>query len=333
MSLTTAATSVVAGDDVRILAGTYTPSATLTWAGAGSSTAPVFIRGCDGSGNVLPVAHNADGTLDTTGLPYWNFSSGSSTRPVFAAHTFVQGIRMSFTTSPNGISTGTDCTLRGLHVTQLGASGSVVALTGARVMYYDCDLLMTHATPTTAGGAVALGSASWIVGCRVIVTGTVNTPCVNVNSSTGGIIRCLLKGGLRGVHVSAVTAGINAHIRDNTIVGQGGDGILIVASSLNQHRVVGNMITDTGGWAINAGNNSVVVYRNRFRNNTSGTVTTSNPLTSHFLTVGGNVTTDLGTGDAQDYVTPGSDYNLVESSPAVAANTGGRSIGAFQLGP
>lgn len=331
MSISTAAASVLGGDDLRLLPGTYNLAAALTFATVATVAAPVFVRAADAAGAPLDPTWNADGTLNMTGLPLIS-CSGGSTRPIFGSNYYVRSLNITGAGSPRHMSGWTDGTMENCRLVNTG-NGSTLECAFARFYVRNCDILNTSGA-SSAVAMVTVSAQTCLDSCRLIPSQTTTIQCIVHSAGLLVVNRCLLKAGLRGISVTAATNGVKLVARDNTLVGAGSNAILFVANSLNTHEIIGNMITDNGGVGINIGAGNAMILRNRFRNNTGGNLTATNALATHSYTYGGNVLTDLGTGAAQDYTTPGSDYTLVSGSPAIGVNIPRpRDIGAFQRSP
>lgn len=306
------------GDRFNII-GAITGRTTTTdiWVNGGSSTSPVVVRGWTSGGATAYAGRtNGNGPLITTNFPTITYTTGRIN--VTGAWILIECLSVTGNPTSALITLGAEGTAKSCYVsnssTNAGATGIAGNTAGDTV--FDCDALLTGAS----GGANAIS---------VQAAGAVADSCrVNVVSSTAAGIACNSSSavlfntiyGNGGIGITMQTTSGRPYLRSNTIVGCAGDGIDIVTGTTVLQRVVGNMMTDNGGYAVDFNSAAVgaFVAYNRTRDNTSGAYNLATDWVT--ATSYGNVTTDTG-GPSTDYVDePGDDYNLIAASPATSAS-------------
>lgn len=306
------------GDRFNIIGAiTGRTTTTDTWVNGGNSTSPVVVRGWT-SGNVTPYAGrtNGNGPLITTNFPTISYTTGRIN--ITGSWILVECLSITGATSNYVVSLGAEGIIRSCAVVNSSTNASAGAIAAAATgnETFDCDASLTGAS----GGSAAINcqaGGSAVDSCRITVTSSTaaGITCNNTSIIYGNTIY-----GNGGPGITMPTTTGRPWIRNNTIVGCGSDGIDIVTGATVLQRVVGNMITDNGGYAVDFNSAAVgaFVAYNRTRDNTSGAYNLATDWVA--ATSYGNVTTDTG-GASTDYVNePADDYNLIASSPATSAS-------------
>jgi hypothetical protein len=243
-------TNEAAGMRLNVLAGTYANTTTgRAFAAVGTTTAPIWWRGFkttigDQDTNNVAVAG--------TDIPSWTFTTGQITT-AGAFHIF------------SNIDISSAC------VTANGAW----SITGAPFLMYRCRIANTSAT-STAQAANFAGTGELAVGCTFTAT-TTATRVVNANSLNGGLIGCVVSGGIIGVSATAQATTLFGDI----FTGQAGDAI---NTSIALRAILCSIYAPTGnGINLTALVNNTLLMNNYFENvnqaskaainNTSGTNT------------------------------------------------------------
>lgn len=282
----------------------------------GTSTSPFIIRGyatTPGDGN-QGRSNSGTGPLVTTNFPTLTYTGGSGLLNP-ASFTLLSDLNY---VSAARLGTGPgDVVLRRVKVTSTGLFGVWV---GARCYVQNCDVTQG------SGGYAAIYAET---ACTVVNSRLKGTAGVYNNVSPMSIIGNLIYG-CAGIGLNVGSGGV---VSGNTIVKNGGDGIQWFASTSPLHPlIVGNLITDNGGYGFNGGasNNAAVVVSNRFNRNTSGATTNATDWIAGAAE--GNDTTSVLIGE--EYVdSTTDDYRLVSTSPAIAAGPLGRDLGAYKFTP
>lgn len=306
------------GDRFNIIGAiTGRTTTTDTWVNGGNSTSPVIVRGWT-SGGTTPYAGrtNGNGPLITTNFPTISYTTGRIN--ITGSWILVECLSITGAPSNAVITLGAEGAIRSCAVVNSSTNAAAVGIgatsTGNEVL--DCDASLTGAS----GGSAAISNqagASCSDSCRITVTSSTaaGITCNNTSILYGNTIY-----GNGGVGISMPTTTGRPWIRNNTIVGCASDGIDIVTGATVLQRVVGNMITDNGGYGVDFNSAAVgaFVAYNRTRDNTSGAYNLATDWVA--ATSYGNVTTDTG-GPSTDYVNSGTgDYNLIAASPATSAS-------------
>lgn len=328
MSLTTAFANAVAGDRINIKAdGTYTRAGQDLVTPTGTVTSPIIFRGyLTTPGDGYLGRTNGNGALITTNMP---LISGATAAVNFSgAFILVETLNISTATTGYAFYLTLDSVARSCKITSTGLAGAKGFGLFGRTIGIDCDVSMTSATG--GGCGVEANTAGDIVdSCRVVIGTSVNA--IRCASSTVVIFNTVYGSGGIGIIMFTAAAGNCPYIRSNTIVGCAGDGINIVTAAASLQKIVGNMITDNGGYGINlvSASNGAFLARNRTRDNTAGAINLGTDWAS--ATTFAHVTTDTG-GASTDYVnSAGNDYSLIAASPATSAGLPAyASIGALQ---
>lgn len=306
---------------------TYSRTTNSDQLGGGSSTAPKIYRGYnDIPGDGYLGRTNNNGPLITTNMPVVTYTTGRIT--TIGNHIQIESLNV--TSAVTGSSSTVNCQTGVLIfrcvVTNTGAAstglGIITAAPSSQVV--ECDVSQTNA----AGGvAISLGGGV-LQRNRIKSTASNGVLCAGAGTNfiRGNLI---FENGADGINVNN-TASV-CYFVGNTIVGNTGDGIDIVAAHTGIAYVEDNMITDNGGYGINAnGANSLLISGyNRFRDNTLGNFNGTQDWVT--ATNWGVVTTDTG-GQSTDYVdAPSDNFALISGSPGANAGFPYSSMGAYQL--
>ncbi len=319
-------TAINAGTELGsrcVLAGTYTRAATDSITTNGSAVSPIIIRGYTTTiGDGYLGRTNTNGALILTNMPVIAYNSAFH-------HTFGNFMileSLSFTGLYSGalVTTGGDAIMRGCKVVNSSTNvGAQAITTASRVLLLDCDVELNGASGGSAAIAATTSANLRVVGCRIK-----GGPALGISVSTGSIIlmgNTIFAG--TGNQVVGLVTGSGVTAFYNTIVGGGADGVNFLTGTTSLQCLVGNMFTDNTGFGVNSAGATMAIVGsyNRFRSNTAGP---KNNAADWFTTTAwGEVTSTTG-----DYVTPGSDYRLLSTSPAAgAALPQSASMGALQL--
>ena len=342
MSFSTFNTAMSAGSNLagyrfNLLAGTYSQGATtLTWSSFGSLASPLIVRGYGTTiGDGYQGRTSGWGALKTTNMPAITFSGGNLN--VTGNKLILESLQI----SGNGgfsvpLAVIDHTVVKSCSITTNSTVSRTVSLSGSFIQFLDCDISQTASSGSTVQ-AVNLGVAgsddsTLFYGCHITSKTSAGVYC------NGGLAftfeRCLVYGcGTYGILQNNTASSLRCF--NNTIVGNGSDGIYVVSTNSGNQFSVGNVITDNGGYAINCGNTSdqVVMFANYTRNNTNGAFGNNSDWVAY--TNGGSYGNyDPGTtGSAyNDYVSQSSgNYTLASNSPALTMNSSGLTLGAQVL--
>lgn len=324
-SLSTAITNAAAGDHFKVIAdGTYTRAASDTPTGDGTATSPIVWEGVV-PGTFAPAAAGraADGTLDTSAFPTIAYNSGFRWAGNGADFNVYRGLKFTGSVSNSLVAIGVDAIVSDCSVVNSSTNAAAAGVDGASnagTRVINCDVQAGGAS----GGAYAvqlLATTSVVSGCRAKCAGG------NAIISRNFALHNVCYGSARGLVNDATTTA--ATYLQNTIYGMTGDGIDIVTSATARQTIVGNHITDCGGWGIDFNTSTCVKHlaMNRFRDNASGDVNGGGDWQT-----GGNwrnVTADTG-GAETDYVDAANlTFALVATAPGIGGGPGShQDIGA-----
>lgn len=244
--------------------GTYSLSATTTLTGDGTTTSPNVIRGYATNIGDATLGRLANGQLDTSKMPTLEYGSTFRLNASGADHIILEALIVTATASNvGGISLSNTAFCVNCHVTNNGTSGTF-GIEGGQITseVNCCDVYV----PAGGASSVGINAAGGVRNCRVKCNDGAG---MRANDSTN-IIGNTIYECERGINV---TSG-RTDIANNTIHGCTGDGIR-VNSNTSVSRIDGNHITSNGGWGINfvTSTSAKFLTNNRFRNNTSGTIT------------------------------------------------------------
>jgi hypothetical protein len=299
MSLTTAFANAVAGDRINIKAdGTYTRTATDTLTNSGTSASPIIYRGYSsaiGDGNLGRT--NGNGALITTNMPLLSYNS--TFRLTTGANTFIifESLNVSGNVSNATVGLAANDVIKSCKIVNASTNAAALgaSLTAVQDILFDSDVALTGAS----GGSAAVSCAA---SSQRIFNNRINGgPAVGI---TLGSVSPTIVGNVifasTGNHISVTGTGGAPMIYGNTLVGGGADAINIVTGNTLLQCIVGNMITDNTGDAIDMVStaNAAFAAYNRTRDNANGYNNAGDWLTA---TKYGDVTTDTG-GPETDYV-------------------------------
>jgi len=261
-TLAEAIAAVASGDRVNIKAGVYANTTTsLTFATAGTTTAPIWWRGYSAT----------IGDLDT-----------------LASHTTLTLPSITFTTG-QFISTGAHQIFSNLSVTSAAtAAGGAVYVTGGTSKLIRCRVINSAANVGAAAVTFATGANNYLIGSYLSSNAAANV--VKDTASGASIDQCYISGGLGGivgggteiitnnVIVGAAVDGINDNGRlvaiGNTIASNGGDGIELTAISTNTSIIAHNVIANNTGVGVKnssgANTDQMLLWDNVFYTNGGG---------------------------------------------------------------
>lgn len=308
--------------------GSFTRTASDVFASSGSATSPIQVIGYNSTrGDGYLGRDLYTGALVTTNYSTLAYNSTfklncTGTHVFFSCFIITGSVN-----STSVVSIESSGTLRACKVTQ-NSTTSAYGIIGVNstVTIVDCDVTLA----STSGGLYAVYGTDTnfrVLGCRVnAVTGT------GVLTASNGQVRGCTIFNCGSIGIQANTNTGTETYSQNTITGCTGDGIDLPTGSTTIREISNNMITDNGGYGIDANAATVgfLNINNRFRDNTSGNI---NGATGYVAaTSWGQVTADGGAA-ISDYLSPGSNiYDLRPQSPAAYAGLPYPvSIGARQL--
>lgn len=281
----------------------------------GSATSPVVIRfGAAAAGDAYLGRTNTNGPLITTNMPVLSYTTGS----LVITGTFIILESFNYTGATAGpvIVLGADCAIvRSVGgYTGTDATGTVLT-TNLRSRVIDNDLIMAGAS----GGLAAINAASSPTIRRNRIKGK-TAPCITIPTSGSPLIDDnIIYRGTNGI--ATTNAAVIPNIVNNLIVNNTADGINYSASITQEFPLIGNRITDNGGWGVNANGaqGALVEAFNRFDRNVSGATTGATDWIT--ATSYNRDTTSVLIG-AEYMDATNDDYRLVSGAPA----TGGGSF-------
>jgi hypothetical protein len=285
--------------------GTHTASQALAaglFANAPTVANPLLLCACDGSGNLLAVP-DPDWTSDQ---PAWD----ASTLPVLATTTDIATSSLAnvwwylikFTSSGRAsgsvLSNGNGINWCVVINSTSGASAAAVTASAASVMnsYFSC-------TGSSYDTIYAQGNAASVFNCRIqgVAGSSGNRRGITISSFAAGPIDMTTVVGCGGdaVVVTSTSASQTLRVQRSVLANNGGAGLKAnsTASQLSNYFTLGCMVTGNGGWGLD-GQSAARWFAagNRLRDNTSGNFTGM----GNYPTDLGNYTTDAA--DSDDYV-------------------------------
>jgi hypothetical protein len=218
-TLAEAIAGVAAGDRVNIKAGTYAnTTTTLTFATAGTATAPIWWRGYKdtiGDMDAAPTTNRTPGT----DIPLWTFTTGqvSST----GSMQWFSNIAVSCTSATNNRAwnSGTATQIR-IHRCRIENQGTASG----------CEAILTY--------------ADWVISSCWLKATTSADRCVSMGNARNALIGCVVEGGKDGVTTNGNTV-VYGCVFDNQ------DDDCIVAGA-DQNTIIGNTFYSPGGHGINS---------------------------------------------------------------------------------
>lgn len=316
--------------DVFLLCGTSQARTTNTdaWVNGGNVTSPVVVRGCDSSGNSAFAGRTSNNlALITTNFPVITYTTGRLN--VTGTFIILENLNIATANSGAAVTLATDSAITRCKVVNSSTNAAAVCVAlGARSIIYNNDVALTGAS----GGLAAINLAA-ATNARVRGNYINGGPAAGLTMTTAvALISRNVFLNATGSHITVTSTSGNCTITDNTFVKGDADGINIITGATMMQFICDNILTDNGGFGINmvSTSNAGFIAHNRTRDNTSGGIGNGGDWIT--ATSYGEVTTDGG-GPETDYVDESTDnYNLVDSSPAVAAGLPyPAAIGALQL--
>ena len=325
--------NAAAGDDCRVMTGTYSRTTSSDGCtNAGTVAAPILIQGADASGNPLTVTRTLGGTgpLDTTGMPVITFTSGQLAP---GAKNYLIFRALSITSAKAGAAVS----LTGVHdlviecsisTSSTNAAATAVTCTTGNGWYFaDCDC----SAPSGAAGAVSIPTTyARIERCRFTAPGGYGLTAIN--SSTGnGVHNCVFFACDIGYKFGGNSSGQD-EVTHSTFYGCTTAAMQIGNTAYAAPFFVSNCIITDCGMAIKSlyaatGNLALVRINNRTRDNTSADAGFDGwPILNP-------ITTDTG-GPETDYIdAAGGDFRLKYTSPGRGAASDGGDCGACPYDP
>ena len=314
--------------NIKAGVGTYSRTTTadsIATTTAGTSTSPIILRGFSSSITDGYQGRTAGGGLVTTNMPSITYTTGSLA--INGQWIILEALNFSAATNGTSVAITQNCVAKSCKTVNSSTNASAIALSAStNSVVFDCDIELSGAS----GGSFAL-TLSTTTG-RAIGNRVKGGPagCIRAAGASALVALNTLYAGAGALITVNNTIGTPA-ILFNTIVGGSSDGVDIITGATALQCIIGNIITDNGGYAVDLNSAAVAAFAayNRTRDNTSGAYN----LGTDWLTATkyGDVTTDTG-GPSTDYVDSGSnDYRLIAASPATsAAQPASASIGALQ---
>lgn len=298
---------------------------TDTISGSGTATSPVIIRGYTTTITDGYQGRTAGAGLVTTNMPSITYTTGRMN--MTGTFIILEALNISGAPSAAVVTLAGDSVAKSCAIvnSSTNAAASGINTAGNRTIFFDCDATLTGAS----GGNYALGMQG--NGAKAIANRVKGGPNMGILCNATSVVILNTVYVSAGPVISMNSTGGGPLIAFNTVVGGTGDGIDIVTGTTGLQCIIGNMLTDNGGYGldmVSAANAAFVAY-NRTRDNTSGAINSGTDWVA--ATSYGNVTTDTG-GAETDYTDSGSnDYRLIAASPATsAAQPASASIGALQ---
>jgi hypothetical protein len=291
--------------------------------GACTFDAPNIWRGYNSTiGDCDNLGRNADGTLNTTGMPEITLTGSW----IVTAYNVLQNLNIttSLNTTPIGDGTNDHWHMISCRVENTGSAGSGACVRGDNEhVFTNCDFVLSGSAHSYAYNG---DSSITFYGCRFEITA--NADCLQANSNCQ-VLNCvfLKRGSLGGTAINGDTA-ITANV---FIIGCTFYNLEYAYISISTHTVAGiwfirNHITDCTQWISNTTNIACYDIQNRIRDNTSP------PATVELITVGA-ITTDTG-GASTDYNnTATGDLHLITTAAGYNAGWDGSDIGGLQTDP
>lgn len=308
-------TPTAAGYRYNVKQGTYSLSATTTITGDGTTTAPCIIRGYKTTPGDATLGRTTYGVLDASNMP--TIAYGSTYGLDASGADYIVFEALNFTGSHSGywFRTGNQNLVVNCAFNNANTGGHIAVLVNtSNTGLVDCDVI-------SAGTAQAVNigvGTSYAVGCRIKCSGSGGVG-LQIDQTASAVNNTIYECGGHGISVPST--GSSVTLIGNTVQGCGGDGIRLANGTTGNPRIVGNHLTDNGGYAINFQTStcSKMLTHNRTRDNTSGAINGGGDWADG--TSIRHVTTDNGTASS-DYTASGSqDFSLLSTA-----------VG-FQVGP
>ncbi len=311
-SLATAVANAAGGDRVNVKAdGTYTKASGDYSLFAGDWDSPAVWRGYSSTIGDGYQGRNADGTLNTTNMPYIEFTSTGGqwipgARIIFEC---IQFHTTACTAAAGFIDPSSNTSFIQCKFTGSGAGGASapLILSGSWNSYIGCDIIDSR---TSSRAALQIPGSCLVAGCRI--KNVNGTTAIYSSSDMGAIWRNLIYDSAIGVETTG-NNGRRLTLIQNTITGHSGNGVTLSNHGAQVAKIIGNLITDNGGYGIEdlyTTGASVHYFNNRFDRNTSGAI--SSPTDWPQLDQDISSVTE-----AQEYTdAAGEDWTLASTSPA-----------------
>ena len=290
---------------------TTTAQVTLSSYQSGTSSAPLYITGCDSSGTIDGVRTK----FECTSLSgnWWNLTSDCDYVRFQHLEVDCDGASVDIVESASGATAGEYNTAYNIH----GTNGArCITFRGKGAKIHNC-----YAKDMSEYGFVLTGNGTQIISNCVAIDATDSTGSSNFYiSEEAFMVNCYSEGGAGyGVKV----AGDNASVISCTINNAGVDGI---RSEHHGFTAINNIISNNGAYGIddNGADDLNISDYNLYYNNTAGS--------SHRddIAKGLHDIDDLDPlfADIQDSHVTAYDYSVNNKSPAWRAGTNGDTIGA-----
>lgn len=319
-----AITNAVAGDRINIQSdGAYSIGATTF--GAGTFAAPIIWRGYDTTiGDLDDLGRNANGTLNTTGMPAITITSGWT----MGIYVVVQNLNVTGALSTRliGDKLKDNWGMISCRIENTQNNAAAKAIEGDNhIKLINCDFICSGAAH---GIVVDMDASSKIHGCRFV--GTASSVLLRVTTNAIVLGSVFIKTGTlggSGIHIDAIiVGGSDPVIYANTFYNLT-DGILSTATHTAGNIItIHNHATDCTKFINNTTNITCYDIQNRTRDNTT-------PSSTVELITAGAITTDTG-GSETDYLDDVSgDFHLITTAPGYNAGWDGSDIGGLQTDP
>lgn len=297
--------------------GNISLSATTTLTGDGSTTSPNIIRGYSSTIGDAYLGRSSGGALNVSSMPTIAYDATFRLNASGSDFLIIQDLVITTNNAGVAVTLGADCTIINCKVTQAStnvAAAGVDVGTAAGGRIINCDI----ATAASGGvyAARVQGSVNLVSGCRLTCPGAAGVIC----RSTANVVGNVIYSCTTGISVDAAT-GTNL-IQNNTVYGCSGDGIDVVTSTTGRQTIIGNHITDNGGYGIDFNTSTCVkvLAFNRTRDNTSGAINPADDWTAG--TTIAHITTDTGNATTDYTNAAGSDFSLIAAAPGISKNVG-----------
>lgn len=321
-TLTEALTSAAAGDWVKVLKGTYTRTASDTFATNGTVASPIIFEGFDSFGPDVPSyqGRTNQGALVTTNMPVITYNA-TYNLTVSGGYVELRGINFTFAANAVGLNTtGAHNVVYQCAVSNSG-SGSSAGAGVVRGVYSDSDFTLSG---SQSAYCLNTYSSAKIFNCRFVNSSATAGGHLNFNAN------CAACG---NIFTASAGVAINAASSDCTIFGNTfyGQATAVIRTPNSAQAFIlaltNNIMTDSGRALLNQYNataaHPLFCAFNRTRDNTSADLGFGDwPCYNA-------VTTDTG-GPETDFKSAATgDMRLILASPAVSAGPLGTEIGAI----
>ena len=304
-----------AGTEYAVKQGTYSIGASITLTGDGSTTAPILIRGYKTTPGDATLGRSSSGALDTSNMPTLSFGTGYGLDWTGSDYIIFESIKFTGSNSGYWLRPGNQCKLVNCDIANADTGGNIALLVNtSNTGVVDCDIY-------SAGTAQALNigvGTCYAHGCRIKCAGSGGVG-LQIDQTATAVDCVVYECGSHGISVPSTGTSVN--LFNNTVVSCGGDGVRLANGTTGNPRVIGNHITDNGGYGINYQTSTCAKMdsHNRLRDNASGASNGGGDWVT--AQASRTVTTDTG-GASTDYADqPNDNYALVKTAAG------------FQVGP